>query len=120
MNKKYERYIDYIVNDIQPPYFINMRDQYGLRPDEYELVLSKVFNQGKLIFYEDSKGFYDNQGNLIYIENSDGDWSKYEYNTQGKLIYYENSDGFWEKREYDDQGNLIYFENSNGYIEDNR
>jgi len=45
MNKKYEIYIDYIVNGIQPPYFKNMRDQYGLRPDEYELVLSKLYDQ---------------------------------------------------------------------------
>ena len=42
MNKKYERYIEFIANDIEAPYFINMSDTYGLRPDEYELILSKV------------------------------------------------------------------------------
>ena len=40
MNDKYERYIDYIVNNIESPYFKNMRDMYELSPDEYELVLS--------------------------------------------------------------------------------
>ena len=117
MNKKYNRYIDYIVNELEPPYFINMRDQYGLRPDEYEMVLSKIFNQPVII-----KGdmVYNQLGDMIYYENSNGYWIKYEYDNQGNLIYYENSDGFWEKYEYDNQGNLIYYENSDGEIEDNR
>ena len=96
MNKKYERYINYIVNDIQPPYFINMRDSYGLSPNEYELVLSKVFNQPVTI-----------KDNRIY-------------DTNGNLIYYESSNGYWSKREYDTNGNRIYTEYSNGVIEDNR
>ena len=45
MNKKYERYIEYIANDIEAPYFINMKDNYGLRSNEYVLVLSKLYNQ---------------------------------------------------------------------------
>jgi hypothetical protein len=96
MNRKYERYIDYIVNDLQAPYFKNMRDNYGLSPDEYELVLSKVFNQPVTI-----KG-------------------DYVYNNRGKKIYYENNTGYWVKREYDNQGNEIYYENSNGNIIDKR
>jgi YD repeat-containing protein len=112
MNKKYERYIEYIVNDIEPPYFINMREMYGLKQDEYELVLSKVYDQPVTI-----KGnwVYDSNGNQLYSENSGGYWNSYEYDSQGNLIYYENSNGFWEKREYDDQRNLIYIENSDGY-----
>ena len=31
MNKKYERYISYIVNDIEKPYLTNMKDNYGLK-----------------------------------------------------------------------------------------
>ena len=42
MNKKYEKYINYIVNDIELPYFKNMGENYGLRPDEYELVIDKL------------------------------------------------------------------------------
>jgi hypothetical protein len=109
MNRKYERYIDYIVNDLQAPYFKNMRDNYGLSPDEYELVLSKVFNQPVTI-----KGdyVYNNRGKKIYYENNTGYWVKREY--------YENNTGYWVKREYDNQGNEIYYENSNGNIIDKR
>jgi len=142
MNKKYERYIEYIVSDIEAPYFENMRDAYGLRPDEYELVLSKVYNEpvsilisiegdrvyntnDNQIYFEDSNGDwkkreYDNNGNLIYQENSNGGWYKYEYDDNGNIIYREYNNGFWEKREYDTNGNIIYRENSDGHIEDNR
>jgi hypothetical protein len=133
MNKKYERYINYIVNDIETPYFINMRDSYGLSEKEYSLVLSKVFNQpvtikdtlvydtnGKVIYSESFDGFwvkreYNTNGKEIYRENSDGDWYKHEYNTNGKQIYYENSSGDWVKREYNTNGKVTYSENSNGY-----
>ena len=117
MNKKYERYIDYIVNDIELPYFKNMEDHYGLKQEEYPLVLSKVYNQSVTI-----KGnrVYDKNGNKIYFENSDGYWSKREYDDNVKLIYYEDSDGYWEKIEYDTNGNQIYFENSDGVIIDRR
>jgi len=111
MNKKYERYINYIVNDIEKPYFINMKDNYGLRPDEYELVLSKVFNEPVTI--KDNR-IYDINGNEIYYEYSTGFWEKREYNTNDNLIYRENSTGYWRKIEYDNNGNLIYYETSNG------
>ena len=98
MNKKYERYIDYIVNDLEIPYFINMKEMYGISEKEYEMVLSKVFNEPVTII-----------GDMVY-------------NTKGNRVYYEDSEryGFWKKYEYDDQGNRIYFENSNGFIRDNR
>ena len=96
MNKKYERYINYIGDDIEAPYFENMREIYGLRPDEYPLVLSKIFNQPVTI-----------EGDRVY-------------NQYGDKIYHENSDGSWFKQEYDANGNEIYYEDNNGYIEDNR
>ena len=117
MNKKYERYIEFIAKDIEAPYFINMSDTYGLRPDEYKLVLSKVFNQPITIKGRD---VYNTNGNLIYYEYSNGYWSKSEYDNNGNLIYYEYSNGDWSKSEYDDNGNLIYREDSDGYIIDNR
>ena len=112
MNKKYERYINYIVNDLEIPYFFNMENQYGLSPDEYELVLSKVYNQPVSI-----KGsyVYDEQGNQIYYENSDGNWVKWEYDTNGNKIYREDRNGYWWKSEYDNDGNQIYSEDSNGF-----
>ncbi len=114
MNKKYERYINYIVNDIEKPYFINMKDNYGLRPDEYELVLSKLFNQPVTIKGYNVYNVYDQNGNEIYYEYSTGFWEKREYNTNDNLIYRENSTGYWRKIEYDNNGNLIYYETSNG------
>ena len=138
MNKKYEKYINYIVNDIKSPYFINMKDNYGLKRNEYELVLSKVYNQpvtikgrsvydvqGNIIYRETSNGFwekseYDTNGNKIYSENSDGDWVKREYDANGNENYYEDSNGYWEKFEYDNNDNLIYHETSDGVIVDNR
>ena len=137
MNKKYERYIKYIVNDIKPPYFKCMRDHYGLKQDEMDLVLSKVYNQSvsikdKLvydsndnnIYWEDtnynwSKYEYSTDGNYKiskYFEYSDGDWAKYEYDTNGNNIYYETIDGYWVKQEYDQNNNKIYYENSDGDI----
>ena len=117
MNKKYERYIDYIVNDLEAPYFKNMREMYGLSPNEYELVLSKLYNQPVTI---KGRYVYDKKGRKIYRETSSGFWTKRKYDDQYNLIYYENSNGFWKKGEYDDQGNIIYYEDSNGHIEDNR
>ena len=135
MNKKYERYINYIVNDLKPPYFINMKDSYGLSEKEYELVLSKLYNQpvtiegryvydeySNQIYYEERNGSWSKQefnerGKPTYYETSDGYWYKKEYNEHGEIIYYENSDGVWEKYEYDADGNEIYFENSDGFWE---
>ena len=136
--EKYIKYINYIVNDIQPPYFINMVNVYGLTEKEYGIVLSKVFNQtvivkdekvldlnGNKIYYENSDGGwfkqeYDTNGNLIYFENSKGNWIKYEYDTNGNKIYVEDSTGYWIKKEFDSNGNLIYNENSYGEIRDYR
>ena len=135
---KYERYINYIVNDIELPYFKNMIEMYGLRPGEYKLVLSKVFNQpisikgdyvydtnGNQIYHETSYGFwvkreYDTNGNEIYRKGSTGSWVKKEYDNNGLEIYWENSDGYWIKKEYDNNGLEIYWENSYGDIVDNR
>ncbi len=117
MNKKYEKYINYIVNDLQAPYFKNMKDQYGLSEKEYKLVLSKVYNQPVTI--KDNR-IYDINDNQIYYEYSDGFWEKSEYDINDNQIYLEDSNGDWSKREYDINGNIIYSENSDGYIEDNR
>jgi hypothetical protein len=67
MNTKYERYINFIVNDIEAPYYENMRDRYGLDGKiEFRLVLSKVFNRP--VQYMGGAGTYDKQGNMIYYE----------------------------------------------------
>jgi hypothetical protein len=117
MNKKYQRYINYIINDIELPYFKNMGDQYGLKDNEYKLVLSKVFNQPVSI---DGYNVYDTNNNIIYYETSDGSWAKREYDTNGNEIYWETSNGYWVKQEYDTNGNTIYHEDSDGVIIDRR
>ena len=117
MNAKYERYINYIVDDLQPPYYENMRDMYGLSEKEYPLVLSKLFNQPVTI-----KGIstYNSNDKIIYHEDSSGYWEIFEYDANGNVIYLENNIGDWDKREYDNNGNLIYLEDSNGNLQDNR
>jgi hypothetical protein len=117
MNKKYERYINYIVNDIEAPYFIKMRDSYGLSPNEYSLILLNIFNEPVTITGND---VYDVNGNKIYYENSNGSWVKREYDNNGNNIYYEDSSGYWVKYEYDTNGKVIYYETSDGVIIDYR
>ena len=116
--KKYERYINYIVNDIEKPYFYNMVEMYGLRPEEFEFVLSRLYNQPVTI---KGKDVYDTNGNIIYTEGRtnfneyvDGYWHKREYDQNGNMIYFENSYGYWHKREYDSNNNKIYDGDSNG------
>ena len=126
MNKKYERYINYIVNDIKPPYFKNMGENYGLSEKEYELVLGKIFNQPisvQLSFENplaESNKVFNKNDQPIYYEDSDGDWVKREYDSNGNVIYYEDSTGVWGKYKYDTNGNKIYSVDSNGRIIDNR
>ena len=78
MNKKHQRYIDYIANDIKPPYFKNMVDMYGATESEFVPIMTKVFNQ--YVEWEDNAKY----------ENSDG-WSYHTMNTlknkSGKEIY---------------------------------
>ena len=89
MNKKYIKYINYIVSDIELPY-LKYLEQYGLSDNEMECVLSKVYEQPVSI--KDNYVF-DSNGNVIYRENSNGYWSEREYDTNGNKIYYETSDG---------------------------
>jgi len=116
MNVKHQKYIDYIVNDIELPY-LKYLEVYGLKQDEMKLVLSKVYNQPVTI---EINSVYDSQGKIIYWEDSKGCWYKYVYDNQGNTIYHEDSDDYWCRREYDNQGNRIYYVDSNGEIDDNR
>ena len=97
MNKKYIKYINYIINDIELPY-LKCLEQYGLKQEEYELVLSKVFNQPVVVR---NYRVYDSNNNEIYFEGSDGSWVKYEYDDNGNLIYSETSDGDIIDRRYE-------------------
>ena len=117
MNKKYERYINYIVSDIEAPYLINMKEMYGLSEKEYPLVLSKLFKGPVRI---KGNSVYDDNGNEIYYENSNGNWVKKEYDTNNNEIYFEKNNGYWEKYEYNSNGNRIYYEDSDGVIRDYR
>lgn len=111
MNKKYERYINYIINDLEIPYFFNMENQYGLRSDEYELVLNKVI--GEPISVE-GNAIYNQQGKVIYQEDKNGDWSKSEYDNKGNEIYWTNSKGRWFISRYDEHGNQVSYEDNDG------
>ena len=122
---------------LEPPYFKNMKIK-GLPPDEYNSILSKIFNQpvtvmgdsiygnkGKLIYSEVANGYwekweYDANGNQTYFEDELGFWEKWEYDEQRNITYTEDSNGYWSKYGYDELGNEIYYENSDGDMVDNR
>jgi hypothetical protein len=144
MNKKYQRYIEYIVNDIKPPYIYNMREIYGLSEEEYKTILSKVFNHKVMIHY----GFngteisvYNISADLIYYEsprfweefnrqkiggkyrvlfyhNSIGKTERFEYDSDGNDIYFEDNNGYWERREFDTNGKVISYSDSDGNYEE--
>ena len=65
---------------LEPPYFKNMEEMYGLKPDEYELVLSKLYNQPLLVLLSNS--VYDNiqEIKISMVKDSDGYWHKTERN----------------------------------------
>lgn len=92
MNKKYQKYIEYIVNDIQVPYLKSL-EQYGLKQEEMDLVLSKVFNQP-----------------VKFVVNR-------VFDKDNNELYYERSDGYWIKTTFDDEGNEINFYDSDGYCQ---
>ena len=144
MNKKYQRYIEYIINDIKPPYIYNMREIYGLSEEEYKMVLSKVFNHKVMIHY----GFngteisvYNTSADLVYYEsprfweefnrqkiggkyrvlfyhNSIGKTEMFEYDSDGNDIYFEDNTGYWERREFDIKCNVISYSDSYGNYEE--
>jgi hypothetical protein len=95
MNNKYKKYIEYIANDIELPY-IKSLEPYGLSVKEYNLVLSKLYNQP-----------------VKFVVNR-------VYDKDNNVIYAENRNGYWTKSEYDEEGNVIYYEDADGYINDNR
>jgi len=143
MNKKYERYIDYIINDIKPPYIYNMREIYGLSEDEYKLVLSKVFNHNVLIhttidrevsvyntsvdlLYYESHRFWEEfnrqkiggKYRVLFYHNSIGKTERFEYDSDGNDIYFEDNTGYWERREFDTNGKVISYSDSDGNYEE--
>ena len=90
-----------------------MEEQYGLRHEEFEMVLSKLYGQP-----------------VVWGDNSESRMSGWSTPTEnyikdklGRVIYKESNNGttiFWVKREYDDNDNEIYYENSYGDIIDKR
>lgn len=109
------KFIEKVVNYVKAPYFKNM-EGLGLSEDEYEMVLSRIFDQKVRVI---DGVLYDVNDKVIYEEDGDY-WIKSEYNKQGKKIYEEHSNDFWVRVEYDDQGNRIYQIDSKGFIIDNR
>jgi hypothetical protein len=102
---------------LEPPYFHNMEEQFGITDTNDQLEVLKYIYENDIT----TKGIniYDSRGNEIYHESSDGDWGKSEYDSRGNQIYHEDSDGDWEKWEYDSNGNKIYEGDSEGYWEKN-
>jgi hypothetical protein len=135
-------YLEKVSRRLEPPYFYNMEEQYGITDTNDQQKVMKyiygddirilpsgrdIYNSNRSIIYsENSDGYwekyeYDQKGKCIYTEDSMGSWSKYEYDPiWGYETYYEDSQGAWLKREFNKSGNEIYYENSNGRIIDRR
>ena len=75
MKDKYKKYIDYIASDIELPYlkYLNM---YGLKQDEVNLVLSKLFNE-TVIYINQTGGVYNKNRDKIYVDSTNGILCKY-------------------------------------------
>jgi len=43
---------------------------------------------------EDYLQLFNAKGKVVYYENSRGFWAKYKYNDEGQEVYFENSDGW--------------------------
>ncbi len=104
MKDKYKKYIDYIAKDIELPYLKSLKP-YGLKQDEMNMVLSKLFNE-PVIYIKPLRGVYNKNRSNIYREMIDGSWYKREYDNNGNVIYYEDSYGNCSRREYDGEGCL--------------
>ena len=104
MNVKYKKYIEYIVSDIQVPYLKSL-EAYGLKKEDMDLVLSKLFNES-VIYIKQTGGVYNKNRSNIYREMSDGSWERRIYNKNNNQTYYEDSYGNCCRREYDSEGCL--------------
>lgn len=108
---KYDKYFDYIIDDIEKPYFKNMKLMYSLSDKESEFLLRRLYGENITV---GGKSIYDTNGNVLYFEDNRGSWVKQVYDVNGNVIYYENSSGYWVKKEFDQNGNRIYYEDSSG------
>ena len=82
MNVKHQKYIEYIAKDIELPYLKSL-EAYGLKKDEVDLVLSKLFNE-PVIYIKQTGGVYNKNRDNIYREMSDGSWERRIYNKDTK------------------------------------
>jgi hypothetical protein len=90
METKLERYIEFIVENIKPPYFKNIVEQYGLSGDNVLDVIHKLYDEPIKI---DHRNIYNSKGKRIYYESSNGSWSKEIYNNKNNVITIEQGDG---------------------------
>jgi len=104
MNAKHQKYIEYIAKDIELPYLKSL-EAYGLKKDEVDLVLSKLFNE-PVIYIKQTGGVYNKNRDNIYREMSDGSWERRIYNKNNNQTYYEDSYGNCCRREYNSEGCL--------------
>jgi hypothetical protein len=96
-----EKYINYIVNNLTPPYFYKLMS-FEVPEDMWEKILSKLF--GERVYVSDDGGTYSN-GELI-------DPIMYWVNNKEGRKLYEEEDDYWEIWKYNEYGKLIYNEDS--------
>ena len=118
-------------------------ERFELTLEIFDFHTSYKYKKGKLIKFEDRKGYwvkykynqlgqkvrkqtsnncdqkweYDSFGHVIKIEKIKKYWEKHEYDENGNKIFQEYSDGCWKKISYNDKGHMIKVESSNNYWE---
>ena len=60
---------------------------------------------------------FNEQGNIIYYEESNGYWFIQRYDKNNSIVYFDNSYGSWFEKKYDDNYHLIFHKKYDGYTE---
>lgn len=114
MNKKLQRYINHIVENIDPPYVQNMKELYKITSEGAILsILCKLYDIPVIITSTGNDSSYniqDDKGNTLYYETPSGQWTLAEYDSNGNKTYYEDISGLRVKREYDTNGEVVKIE----------
>ena len=119
-SKYSDKLIGKILNTLKPPFRYDL-ESLGIPRDEWDGIISKVFNEDLMMKgIEDAIYVTNIYGEPRYIESRNGNYFIDEYDNYGNVIYkesnYVNDDDIYKEWfTYDDSGeNLIDYKDSNG------
>lgn len=119
-SKYSDKLIDKILNTLNPPFRYDL-ESLGIPRDEWDGIISKVFNEDLVMKdIEDAIYVTNIYGEPRYMESRNGNYFIDEYDDYGNVIYKESNyieydDTYKEWFTYDDRGeNLIDYKDSKG------